>query len=122
MFYTFNQYNTGGRFIFNKEVTHFVIVEADNAEVANLFAEEIGLYWNGCRSGQDCSCCGDRWHPTDEYDAEEFPSVRSIPVQDLKEGPMFSKDKNEINKWSPKGQPEVLLYRKGILEPEGYLY
>lgn len=64
MFFTFNQNNSGGTFTFDEEagITHFVIIEAQSARVAKALAEDKGLYFDGCRSGRDCSCCGDRWH------------------------------------------------------------
>lgn len=61
MFYTFYQNNSGGSFIVNDSVAHVVIIEAPSANVANAIAEDKGLYFDGCDSGADCSCCGDRW-------------------------------------------------------------
>lgn len=45
-------------------ITRYVIIEANSASHANERAEEIGLYFNGCRNGIDCRCCGDRWYKT----------------------------------------------------------
>lgn len=74
-FYTFNQNNSGGSFAFDADdgITHFVIIEADSAIAANRKATQIGLYFNGCDTGSDCSCCGDRWYPVDEWDARDEP-------------------------------------------------
>lgn len=60
-FYTYNQNNSGGRFVFNsnKGISHYVIVEADSVEEADRIAEGIGLYFDG---EGDCPCCGDRWY------------------------------------------------------------
>lgn len=62
-FFDFSQNNSGGSFVFDEQrgITHFVIVEAMDADHANSVAENIGLYFNGCESGNDCDCCGDRW-------------------------------------------------------------
>lgn len=56
--YEYRQNNTGGRFI---GPALYVFVEALNGDVADAIAERLGIYFNGCYSGQDCSCCGDRW-------------------------------------------------------------
>ncbi len=75
MFYTFNQNNSGGSFHYdpNVGISHFVVIEADNAVEANARAESIGLYFDGWG---DCSCCGDRWYSVEdgEYgDGTETP-------------------------------------------------
>lgn len=75
--YTFRQNNSGGTFYTDKErgIAVCVIIQAPNARVANAIATTKGLYFNGCASGEDCDCCGDRWYPTDEYYATEVPMV-----------------------------------------------
>lgn len=60
-FYEFNQNNSGGSFEVNDKVCHRVIIEATDATEANYLAERLGIYFNGCDRGMDCSCCGDRW-------------------------------------------------------------
>ena len=85
MFYTFTQNNSGGSFVRNRQVDHYVIVEADDDasswRMANHRAERIGLYWDGCDSGQDCPCCGDRWYPqSDVEDGHKVPTVYGKPV------------------------------------------
>src|SRR5262245_57822169 len=64
MFYEFSQNNSGGYFVNHPEkgIGHTVWVEADDACHANARAVIIGLYFDGCRTGVDCTCCGDRWH------------------------------------------------------------
>lgn len=64
-FYVFHQNNTGGRFIIDKEngIGEYVFVEATSLKDAVNKAEDIGIYFDGCGSGLDCSCCGDRWYP-----------------------------------------------------------
>ena len=58
-FYVYRQNNCGGVFIGPK----FVIVQANSADQADDLAVEHGdVYFHGCASGTDCSCCGDRWH------------------------------------------------------------
>jgi len=76
MFFTFEQNNSGGSFAYDEPagITVNVIIEAANAAEANDKAEEIGLYFNGCRDGRDCECCGDRWYATYD-DGDLKPSV-----------------------------------------------
>ena len=65
-FYTYSQNNSGGWFEYNKNVCEYVIIEAKSAEHANNIAKSIGIYFDGCSQGIDCSCCGDRWHEQDD--------------------------------------------------------
>lgn len=87
MFYTFNQNNSGGSFDFDKNrgITHYVIIEANDPEHANRRAEDIGIYFDGCESGEDCPCCGDRWYPTSEYYGDEIPKVYDTPVEEYQD-------------------------------------
>ena len=64
MFFEFSQNNSGGVFKLDKQfgIAPTVWIQADSFEEANLKAEEIGIYFNGCDSGTDCPCCGDRWY------------------------------------------------------------
>lgn len=67
------QNNSGGSFDYcEKEgITHHVVIEAENSDMADQRAQYIGIYFNGCDDGRDCSCCGDRWSGADsEGDAE----------------------------------------------------
>ena len=68
-FYTFSQNNSGGSFVNSdlEGISEYVIIEAMDAQTANDKAENIGLYFNGCNDGIDCSCCGDRWHDSPDY-------------------------------------------------------
>lgn len=76
-FYTYNQNNSGGRFTFDEErgITHFVIIEAEDNDFADFRAEKIGLYFDGCATGSDCSCCGDRWYRQWKDDGSDSPQV-----------------------------------------------
>jgi hypothetical protein len=76
VFYTFIQNNSGGTWRINKDVSKFVIIEADSVDDANDLAEEKAkIYFDGCAAGIDCDCCGDRWYPVREYDAAETPMI-----------------------------------------------
>lgn len=83
MYYTYHQNNSGGAFILNDQVTYIVIIEAKSAFEADRKAEDIGIYFNGCEDGQDCSCCGDRWYPTDK--GSKTPEIYGSHPKDYKE-------------------------------------
>lgn len=74
-FYHFNQNNSGGGFDYDDKVCHHVVIEADNADHANMKAESIGIYFDGCSTGQDCPCCGDRWYQASDGDSMDEPSI-----------------------------------------------
>lgn len=63
-FWTYDQNNTGGNFVHDAEkgIGYKVCIEAPTKDAANTKAEEVGIYFNGCNEGIDCSCCGDRWY------------------------------------------------------------
>lgn len=75
--YHFHQNNSGGWFVTIPErgIGENVFIEAPRAAIANARAEEIGLYFNGCHSGEDCSCCGDRWCSVSEHDASDVEDL-----------------------------------------------
>lgn len=74
-YYTFSQNNSGGSFVQNDDLDGYVIIEARNSAEANQKAKDIGIYFDGSETGDDCSCCGDRWYRADESDAVDYPSV-----------------------------------------------
>lgn len=65
MFYTFSQNNSGGYFIRNKDVDHYVIIEGDSEKYILDKAKRIFENYL-----EFCSCCGERWdtHWIDEQD------------------------------------------------------
>lgn len=78
MFFTYAQNNSGGSFDYDVDagIAQYVIIEADNVSDANAKALNIGLYFEGCDSGIDCSCCGDRWYePWGEDSGTQYPSI-----------------------------------------------
>lgn len=74
-FYEFNQNNSGGSFDVDNDVCHRLFIEATNAEQANRIAQDLGVYFDGCDSGMDCDCCGDRWYEADEYNAIDLKEM-----------------------------------------------
>jgi hypothetical protein len=73
MFYEFNQNNSGGRFVRNASVDHYVQIEANSLSEAIERAQNIGIYFNGVSEGSDCGCCGDRWY--EPYDGDKLHDV-----------------------------------------------
>lgn len=82
-FFTFDQNNSGGSFRRDEKsgIGRYVIIEAYDATHANARAEDLGIYFDGCSDGFDCSCCGDRWHRAYDSDGEEFPEVYGNDVR-----------------------------------------
>ena len=67
MIYSFRQTNSGGYYI--EPAKHIIVKDAKDSEHATEIALKSGMYRN---SGQDCSCCGDRWNGlTNEWDTME---------------------------------------------------
>lgn len=86
MFFTYNQNNSGGHFDINDKVCQYVVIEADDYRFANILAEDIGIYFNGCDTGYDCDCCGDRWNSAwDDGDGTETPMLYGKSPNLLKE-------------------------------------
>ena len=82
-YFTFRQNNSFGRFDFSQDdgITVFVVIQANDASDANVTAITKGLYFDGCDSGTDCSCCGDRWDRVDDSEATDSPMVYGEPVE-----------------------------------------
>lgn len=72
-YFVYCQNNSGGRFVHDPEkLSYYVAIEAESISGAAAKAEELGIYFNGCDDGRDCSCCGDRWYRQSE--PEELPT------------------------------------------------
>lgn len=85
MFFTYSQNNSGGKFVIDDKVCHYVIIEADDYRFANILAEDLGIYFDGCDSGYDCSCCGDRWYSAwDDSDGTKTPMIYGHSPEELK--------------------------------------
>ena len=77
MFFHYRQNNSGGSF---QGPAINVIIEAPMYVIANDIAETNNLYFSGCDTGQDCSCCGDRWSAAWGNDGDTEPMVYGKPV------------------------------------------
>lgn len=107
-FFHYSQNNSGGDFVFDKKtgITHHVVIEAVDADSANSRAEQIGLYFNGCDDGRDCSCCGDRWSRQWKDDGNPEPTVYGEPVAKVK----------HFTKWMKPGFETAVHYADGRVE------
>ena len=91
MFYTYHQNNSGGSFDCDDRVAETVIIEANSPDEANYRAESVGIYFDGVQKGQDCSCCGDRWHSA-WLEGTEVPEIYG---KDPVEHVPYSNDKDQ---------------------------
>ncbi len=113
MFFEFRQNNSGGSFVANHEkgISHFVIVEANDTDDADRRAEQIGLYFNGCQGGKDCSCCGDRWVPS----YGKGTRTPSLYDKTVKPGSVF-KNSDMPGKWIKDGPEGYIHYLNGDIK------
>lgn len=106
-FYTYDQNNSGGSFDVDDNVSEYVIIEAKSADHANKIAEDIGIYFDGCSTGDDCSCCGDRWYRAYDDDGKDEPMICSTPVRQYG-GSIF---KNKVIVYFLNGTKEVINFK-----------
>lgn len=112
-FYEFNQNNSGGSFDVDDKVCHKLIIQAPNHNTARNKAMELGVYFNGCDNGLDCSCCGDRWNDYNEDHIDltkENYNTHSVLIY-------YHSDENTEKQWEEKyRQYEVIEEPKLIDE------
>lgn len=121
MFFHFDQSNSGGSFHVDQTVgiSHHVLVEATTRDEANNRAEAIGLYFDGCATGEDCSCCGDRWSRQEDYSSEPTaePTVGERIVHPGDGFPAKDEGAPMFGKWLKEGIPEGFIhYADGRVE------
>jgi hypothetical protein len=116
-FFHYSQNNSGGSFDYDSKagISNHVIIEARDADEANYLAERIGLYFDGCDSGRDCDCCGDRWTRPYRDDGSEFPEVYG---KDVSSG-VIPSEKWQF-KWREKGPEGYIHYANGSIVPIDY--
>jgi hypothetical protein len=110
MFYKFSQNNSGGEFVENDKVAHFVIIEANDHNHANQIAESIGIYFDGCEKDIDCDCCGDRWSEVDKDDGDDIPLLYGELIENHSE---FWCRVGDVYCYVYKLDGEVISYRNG---------
>lgn len=107
MFFLYTQNNSGGSFSFKQDkISHYVIIEADSAKEAEEKALALGIYFDGCSTGQDCECCGDRWYRVP--DESETPMIYD---EDVSEG--ISNDRA----WMGNKPEGFIHYKNGKVVP-----
>lgn len=95
-FYHFAQNNSGGSFC----GPHHIVIEAQSTSEANIIAQENDIYFDGCRSGIDCRCCGDRWSEKWGDDlGDDQPCVYGEPVKFTGSGNILVVYQNGEQKW-----------------------
>lgn len=82
-FFEYIQNNSGGSWFLSegKGIGHVVWIEAVDAKFADGIAEDLGLYFDGCDTGRDCDCCGDRWRRASIGWVEVMGSLEEITKQ-----------------------------------------
>lgn len=102
--YEYDQNNSGGSFDDNEDVCVSVYIEASSLEEANAFADSLGIYFNGCDTGMDCSCCGDRWH--EPWDNITFPyRYSSLSLEEAEKTGIEYKPTNWVQAGTDKPDP-----------------
>jgi len=110
--YNFRQNNSGGSFTIMNKVDVNVIVQAHSAHEANILAEEIGIYFDGCLDGLDCGCCGDRWSTTYESGGTDKPSIYGKSVGKYSKTEVTTKNSGE---WGFDKNQGVKIYPYGTI-------
>lgn len=81
-YFEFSQNNSGGGWQIDHEagISEVVFVQASTPAEANEKAKAIGIYFDGVSTGQDCSCCGNRWSECWEHEEgkEEAPVASKV--------------------------------------------
>lgn len=100
IYFHYRQNNSGGAFIEDAKsgISVNVIIEAADADDANRRAKTIGLYFDGCYTGIDCPCCGDRWIAAWEGKGTSEPTIFGQPLHEAAQD-------NRGSRWS-----EVLAF------------
>lgn len=77
--YCFRQNNSGGSFIVNDSLGHYLFVQERSAEAANQYAERV------CDDSDYCPCCGPRWDiDVSTEDGYDEPHVYNTPLVSYK--------------------------------------
>lgn len=115
--FDYRQNNSGGGFYFDLDagVSVNVLIEADSAREADSKAESIGIYFDGCDTGMDCDCCGDRWYRT-YGDGDDVPTVYG---EEVTPNAWFDDSARFSIKWMGRDPEGFLHYADGRVLPFG---
>lgn len=112
--FSFRQNNSGGSFEVNENLDILVIIQARTPSEANNLAEKIGIYFDGCASGYDCGCCGDRWTPRWDFDeGTDFPERCGEVIENYS---LTEKTVLNEGKWGFKSPIGTKIYPYGTIE------
>lgn len=92
--FMFQQNNSGGIFEVNDKICHILYIEAHSYEEAREKATNMGVYFDGCDIGLDCSCCGDRWSDyADEIDLTKLSNTYNRKFEKISDYAQYISDK-----------------------------
>lgn len=113
MFYCFTQNNSGGSFDRDHHlgISRHVVVEGASLREIVERAKDMGIYFNGCDTRQDCPCCGDRWY--EPWGTDSTDTVPTINGQDVSNGCYSS----EYHRWIDDGPEGYIHYLDGRIVP-----
>lgn len=109
--YEFSQNNSGGIFQIDDSVSVYVLIQATSYVEANNKAEDIGIYFDGCDTGRDCDCCGDRWHeerwPMEGFSVYRWKQKKSKVFDNVRD---YAQERANEDIWAKGGKPSVVVY------------
>jgi hypothetical protein len=99
--FCFSQNNSGGNYVINDDVGHYVFIQAASTKEAIIAAyvilDDSGTFW--------CACCGPRWYfDHNDLDAYDEPTTDS----GTKLSNLNSTYRNEIRLYYHDGRKESL--------------
>lgn len=110
--YEFRQNNSGGGFDIDEDVSVYVLIQATSYVEANNKAEDIGIYFDGCDTGRDCDCCGDRWdgagEALDKFTTYTWKAGGSSKNHKTVRDYAQALANNDC--WAEDGEPSVIVY------------
>lgn len=111
--YEFSQNNSGGVMHEDESICNRLFIQAHSYNEARQKALSIGVYFDGCDNGIDCSCCGDRWS---DYERKiTFPHRYSFELSFNNIEEYAQQLANDYGTWtSPDGR---LFYYEGTVKP-----
>ena len=133
-FYEFSQNNSGGSFITDNNLCHRLLIEATTYEGAIKKAKEMGVYFDGCETGQDCSCCGDRWYePNDkkfpltygsftEEEALKYGKAYNAKIAPSKSKNQYGNRKYDVIFETPESYMQYVADFYGWTNPDGRIF
>lgn len=86
--FEYGQNNSGGSWVPPYRV---VWVQARTKRQANAIAQdEADVYFDGCDTGRDCPCCGDRWSEPLDDGGEDAPDLTWRRESTMRSGSLYA--------------------------------